>query len=127
MADLAKKLNKERQRAWSEAKAMLETVTSENRSFSGEEEAKWQTLNKHVDTLESRIKELAAGEQRSKDVDAAYNSMAEKRTAPEASRSAQSQFATEMRNLANRQPSEHMVFEGGVPGIHVAPEGRVMS
>ena len=116
MADLAKKLNKERQRAWEEAKGLLDTATSENRSFTGEEEAKWSNLNKHVDTLEQRVKELVEGEQRSKDVDNAYNTMAEKRVENRAGgNTAEKRFNEEIRNIANRRSE----------GLTVPAEGRL--
>lgn len=69
MSELVKKLRERRQKVWEEAKAIADDAAGENRSFTGEEEAKWQTLNGELDALDQRIKNVLDGEQRAQDAE----------------------------------------------------------
>lgn len=45
-----------RQRAWGEAKELLDTATAEGREFSGEEQQKWDRINADLDTKDEQIR-----------------------------------------------------------------------
>jgi HK97 family phage major capsid protein len=76
--DVAKGLVEERQRAWHEAKEILEKPGTENREFSPDDQQKLDTINTHLDTLDARIKELVDGEKRSMETSKAYEELAAK-------------------------------------------------
>jgi HK97 family phage major capsid protein len=97
--DVAKGLVEERQKAWHEAKEILEKPGSENREFSPDDQQKLDTINKHLDTLDARIKDLVDGEKRSQETSKAYEELAAKSVerGGSASSPANAQFMEELR------------------------------
>lgn len=75
MSEVTKALQERRGRVWEQAKALADTAADENRNFSGEEEASWQTLNAELDALDKRIKAVVDGEQRAKDAEDAMTKL----------------------------------------------------
>ncbi|MCP3817827.1 phage major capsid protein [Streptomyces sp. A3M-1-3] len=69
MSEVAKTLSERRARVWEQAKALADAAADENRTFSGEEESTWQSLNAELDALDKRIKAVIDGEQRAKDAE----------------------------------------------------------
>lgn len=72
-SDVANSLRDRRQKAWHEAKELLDRTSTENRDFSGEEEGKWSALNKEIDQIDERLKTVLDAESRSKETEEVYN------------------------------------------------------
>lgn len=75
-SDVAESLRDRRQKAWHEAKELLDRTSTENRDFSGEEEGKWQALNGEIDSIDERLKTVLDAESRSRETDEVYNRLA---------------------------------------------------
>lgn len=75
MSEVVKSLQERRLRVWEEAKALADKAAEENRTFSGEEESSWQSLNAELDALDKRIKAVIDGEQRAKDAEDAMSKL----------------------------------------------------
>lgn len=73
MSEVAKRLRDRRLNVWEEAKKLAEDAAEENRSFSAEEQGKWDALNEELDKLDARIKSVLDTEKRAKDADAAFD------------------------------------------------------
>jgi HK97 family phage major capsid protein len=97
MSEIVKRLRERRLNVWNEAKGIADIAADENRSFSAEEQGKWEALNGELDKLDARIKSALDTEQRAKDQDDAFNRLegkpAERGGAP------QSGFGAELRNM----------------------------
>jgi HK97 family phage major capsid protein len=72
-SEVAKSLRDRRQQAWHEAKALLDTSATENRSLTAEEEGKWSALNGEIDKIDERLKAVLDAEERSRETDDVYN------------------------------------------------------
>jgi HK97 family phage major capsid protein len=72
-SDVANNLRDRRQRAWHEAKELLDRTSTENRDFTGEEESKWSALNAEIDKIDERLKAVLDAESRSRETDEVYN------------------------------------------------------
>lgn len=72
-SDVANNLRDRRQKAWHEAKELLDRTSTENRDFTGEEEGKWAALNKEIDSIDERLKAVLDAEARSRDTEEVYN------------------------------------------------------
>src|ERR1700743_2684737 len=75
-SDVAESLRDRRQKAWHEAKELLDRTSTENRDFTGEEEGKWQALNGEIDKIDERLKAVLDAESRSRETDEVYNRLA---------------------------------------------------
>jgi len=75
-SEVAKSLRDRRQKAWHEAKELLERSNTENRALSAEEEGKWESLNSEIDKIDERLKAVLDAESRSKETDEVYNRLA---------------------------------------------------
>jgi HK97 family phage major capsid protein len=75
-SEVAKTLRDRRQKAWHEAKELLELSTTENRALTGEEEGKWEALNGEIDKIDERLKAVLDAESRAKSTDEVYNNLA---------------------------------------------------
>lgn len=75
MSEVVKSLQERRLRVWEQAKALADAAAEENRTFSGEEESSWQSLNAELDALDKRIKAVIDGEQRAKDAEDAMSKL----------------------------------------------------
>ena len=56
-----------RNRAWGEAQELLDRATSENRTFTSEEEAKWTAINADIDTKDESIRSILDIEHRERE------------------------------------------------------------
>lgn len=82
---LLERANESRLRAWEAAKAIVDTVESEKRDFTAEEDQAYARANTEMDTLDQRIAALIANEERSQsfaDVDAKLDRMKGKAPKP---------------------------------------------
>jgi HK97 family phage major capsid protein len=70
---LADALNSRRLTVWNEMKELVDRTDAEGRSFSGEEESKWQNMNAEIAKIDERIKAVKDAEARSKAADEAVN------------------------------------------------------
>lgn len=64
MSDHIKNLYEQRNAAWEEAKALLDTAEAEKRDFDAEESAKWERINEDINAKDARIQELRSIEER---------------------------------------------------------------
>jgi HK97 family phage major capsid protein len=71
--EVTKRLRDRRLNVWEQCKELADTAATENRSFSAEEQGKWDVLNEEMDTLDKRIKSALDAEQRSLEAEQAYN------------------------------------------------------
>lgn len=72
-SEVTKRLRDRRLNVWEECKALADVAATENRSFSAEEQGKWDVLNEEMDTLDKRIKSALDAEQRAAEADQAFN------------------------------------------------------
>lgn len=75
MAGVVERLRERRANVWEEAKALADRAAEENRSFSAEEQGKWDALNEELDKLDTRVKSALEQEKRAKDTDDLFNSV----------------------------------------------------
>lgn len=73
MAGVVERLRERRARVWEEAKALADGAADENRSFSAEEQGKWDAMNEDLDNLDTRITSALTQEKRAKDTDDLFN------------------------------------------------------
>jgi HK97 family phage major capsid protein len=78
-SEVTKRLRDRRLQVWEQCKEMAEQAAGENRSFSAEEQGKWEVLNEEMDTLDKRIKAALDAEQRQADADTAFNRLNDSR------------------------------------------------
>jgi HK97 family phage major capsid protein len=97
-SEVAKRLRDRRLSVWNEAKKIAEDAAGENRSFSPEEQGRWDAMQEEMSTLDTRIKAVLDTEKRAKDADDSYNALTEKPT--ERGTPAQSAAADEIRKWA---------------------------
>jgi HK97 family phage major capsid protein len=84
MPGIVETLRDRRMRVWDEAKALADVAAEANRSFSAEENGKWDALNEELNNLDVRIKSAMDTEARAKAADDAFNAIrpAKKHDAP---------------------------------------------
>ena len=56
MQDYLSNLRDARQRAWSEARELVERAERENREFTAEEHGKWAAINADIDSKDEQIR-----------------------------------------------------------------------
>ena len=71
MQNYLNQLRDARQRAWHEAKELLEVAEREARELTGEEQAKWDTINRDIDEKDAQIRSFLDIEQREREADKA--------------------------------------------------------
>lgn len=71
MQNYLNQLRDSRQRAWHEAKELLEVAEREARELTGEEQAKWDTINRDIDEKDAQIRSFLDIEQREREADKA--------------------------------------------------------
>lgn len=67
MKDYVNNLRDSRQRAWSEARELLEIAERENRELSAEEQAKWAQINADIDAKDEQIRSFVEIEHRERE------------------------------------------------------------
>ncbi len=77
-SQVATKLRDRRLNVWNEAKKIAEDAAAENRSFTPEEQGRWDAMQEEMSTLDTRIKAVLDTEKRAKDADDSYNALADK-------------------------------------------------
>ena len=101
-SEVAKRLRDRRLNVWNEARAIAEAAAEENRSFTPDEQGRWDAMQEEMSTLDTRIKAVLDTEKRAKEADDAYNAIAGK----PADRQAPAAIAadTELRRWARGEP-----------------------
>lgn len=84
-SEVTKRLRDRRLNIWNECKGLAEGAASENRSFSAEEQGKWDVMQEEMRKLDERIKSALDAEARAREADAAFDKIGqmEKRPATE--------------------------------------------
>jgi HK97 family phage major capsid protein len=77
-SEVAKRLRDRRLNVWNDAKKIAEDAANENRSFTPEEQGRWDAMQEEMTTLDTRIKAVLDTEKRASDADKAYNDLADK-------------------------------------------------
>ena len=98
-----KKLQESRNHNWEEAKKLNDLAVSENRDFTGEEQAQWDKLNNSMNDLDKRIKEITALEENAKETEGIVERYA---SAPKEEASAPVEKSA-LRKLADGEIKEH--------------------
>lgn len=108
-----------RNRAWEEAKTLLDTVQAEKRELSAEEEAQWTRINSDIDAKDLRIKELISIDEREAQAAEARSRFENVVRAPEAPKTSgedeqlRALFAGETRSVEFRAMQKSAVASGG--------------
>jgi HK97 family phage major capsid protein len=74
-SEVAKRLRDRRLGVWNEAKKIAEDAAAENRSFTPEEQGKWDAMQEEMRTLDTRIGAVLETEKRAKAADDAFNDL----------------------------------------------------
>jgi HK97 family phage major capsid protein len=74
-SEVAKRLRDRRLGVWNEAKKIAEDAAAENRSFTPEEQGKWDAMQEEMRTLDQRIGAVLDTEKRAKQADDAFNDL----------------------------------------------------
>lgn len=99
-SEVTKRLRDRRRSVWEECKTLAEDAANENRSFSAEEQGKWEVMNEEMDTLDKRIKSALEAEKRAAEADATYNEITSRERKPEAEvRGGNAELNTEIRQF----------------------------
>lgn len=69
MSDYLKRMHEARNRAWEQAKALLDAADDAKRDLTSEEDAQWRTINDDMAAIDRRMKDIIDGEARAKSVD----------------------------------------------------------
>ena len=77
-SEVAKRLRDRRLNVWNDAKKIAEDAAQENRSFTPDEQGRWEAMQEEMSTLDTRIKAVLDTEKRSREADETYNSLADK-------------------------------------------------
>ena len=77
-SEVAKRLRDRRLNVWNDAKKIAEDAASENRSFTPDEQGRWDAMQEEMSTLDTRIKAVLDTEKRAKEADDTYNALADK-------------------------------------------------
>ena len=106
MSDFLKKQMEARQRAWSEATELLDTVAAENRDLSAEEREKYDRINADLDQRAALIRDVQAAEAREADIAASMRGL-EDIARPVETRQAASTDADILRELLSGERRSH--------------------
>src|SRR5215207_9739779 len=118
MSEVAKRLRERRVNVWEQAKALADNAADENRSFNGEEQSQWDTLDAELNALDKRIKAVIDGEQRAKDTEDAYSRLEGQPDVRGREQVQQTGVMSELRAMLTGQP-------GAPRAIEVKPNGPV--
>lgn len=101
--DMVRRLRDRRHQVWNEAKGIADSASDENRSFSAEEQGRFEALNSEIDQLDKRIKSALDTQERAKQQDEQFNRLYAQ---PEKTdgRASQSESDTELRNFLKGAP-----------------------
>jgi len=80
-SETAKRLRDRRLNVWNECKGLAEGAVNENRSFTDEEQGKFDALQEEMTKLDTRIKAVLETEQRAKDADDAFDALSGRKPA----------------------------------------------
>ena len=109
-SETAKRLRDRRLNVWNEAKKIAEDAAGENRSFTPEEQGKWDAMQDEMRTLDTRIGAVLDTEKRAKQADDAFNDL-EGRPREGAANPAQRDMAQEVRKWARGEDGAGRALE----------------
>jgi HK97 family phage major capsid protein len=98
-SEVAKRLRDRRLNVWNDAKKIAEDAAAENRSFTPDEQGRWDAMQEEMSTLDVRIKAVLDTEKRAKEADDSYNALADKPQTRDAG-GAQGEVDAELRKWA---------------------------
>lgn len=70
--EFIKRLREQRQNTWEQAKGLLDTAADEKRELTADEETSYERMNKDLDEIDLRVRDLEATEARAKEADEAF-------------------------------------------------------
>lgn len=77
-SEVAKRLRDRRLNVWNEAKKIAEDAAEENRSFTPDEQGRWEAMQEEMNVLDTRIKAVLEQEKRAAEADKAFDDLAGK-------------------------------------------------
>lgn len=104
------RLRESRLNVWEQAKTLAERAADENRAFSGEEQAQWDTLNAELDALDRRMKSFADAEKRAKDTEEKFAAL-EAKPAEQGKNQRQADTSAELRAFLRGDPGTPRTFD----------------
>jgi HK97 family phage major capsid protein len=84
VSDHIQTLIERRANVWAGMEALLESASTEDRDFTGEEQGQWEKRNADLDALDGRIKQLKSIQDRNADIEASIRKVTSQAPAPEA-------------------------------------------
>jgi HK97 family phage major capsid protein len=106
-SEVAKRLRDRRLNVWNDAKKIAEDAAAENRSFTPDEQGRWDAMQEEMSTLDTRIKAVLDTEKRAREADETYNAISDRPA--ERSTPAQSQVDTELRKWARGETGNRAI------------------
>ena len=110
-SEVAKRLRDRRLGVWNEAKKIAEDAAAENRSFTPEEQGKWDAMQEEMRTLDTRIGAVLDTEKRAKQADDAFNDLEGRPREGGAASPAQKNMADEIRKWARGEQGAPRALE----------------
>jgi len=110
-SEVAKRLRDRRMSVWNEAKAIAEAAAGENRSFTPEEQGRWEAMNEEMSTLDTRIKATLEQEKRAAEADKVFDELHGKPQLRDAAPAAAGAADAELRKWARGEPGTPRALE----------------
>lgn len=121
--ELLTRLRDQRLNVWEQAKAVASAASDQNRAFTGEEQAQWETLNAELEALDRRMKSIADGEQRAKETEARFAEI-EGRPSDSGKTPAKQNSMSELRSFLLGEPGAPRAFEVEVADPSTVPTSQ---
>lgn len=96
---------------WNEAKAIAESAADENRSFTSEEQGKWEALQEELGNIDTRLKAVLDTEKRAKEADDAYDELSGRKAERNSREVRGTPYVDELRKWARGEEGSGKVFE----------------
>jgi HK97 family phage major capsid protein len=110
-SETAKRLRDRRLGVWNDAKKIAEDAAGENRSFTPEEQGRWDAMQDEMRTLDERIGAVLDTEKRAKQADDAFNDLEGRPRQGEGAPTAQRNMDTEIRKWARGEDGAGRAME----------------
>ncbi len=110
-SEIAKRLRDQRLNVWNEAKKIAEDAAGENRSFTPEEQGKWDAMQEEMRTLDQRIGAVLETQKRAKQADEAFNDLEGRPREGAAGTPAQRDMSEEIRKWARGEEGSKRALE----------------
>jgi HK97 family phage major capsid protein len=110
-SEVAKRLRDRRMNVWNEAKGIAESAAEENRSFTPDEQGKWEALQEELGNIDTRLKAVLDTEKRAKEADDAYDELSGRKAERSTQQAGGTQYVEELRRWARGEEGSKSVFE----------------